>query len=260
MHRGYSVPGVVTGKPIAHRRVRSVVRTRPARASSTRSPTRLAAAAFQLDGLACGGPGLRQRRRGDRPAAPSRPARASSRSPMSMAASPTPTDSTCRSCARHLSEHGTIAGAPGTRPIDNDELFGLDVDVLVLAALEGQITAGKCRHRPGADPRRGRQRPGHARRRPDPPRNGVVVLPDILCNAGGVIVSYFEWAQNRAALAWTLDEVNERLRRQILAPPTRSGRGPAPTASIRAWPPRPSRSSVSPRRRGSAGSTRKPVE
>ena len=43
------------------------------------------------------------------------------------------------------------------------------------------------------------------------------VLPDILCNAGGVIVSYFEWAQNRAAVAWTLDEINERLRRQILA-------------------------------------------
>jgi glutamate dehydrogenase (NAD(P)+) len=43
-----------------------------------------------------------------------------------------------------------------------------------------------------------------------------VVTPDILCNAGGVIVSYFEWAQNRAALARSLDEVNIRLRRQIL--------------------------------------------
>ena len=48
-------------------------------------------------------------------------------------------------------------------------------------------------------------------------RNGVLVIPDILCNAGGVIVSYFEWAQNRAALAWTLDEINGRLERQILA-------------------------------------------
>jgi glutamate dehydrogenase (NAD(P)+) len=118
---------------------------------------------------------------------------------------------------RHLGEHGTIAGAPGTRPIENDELFGLDVDILVLAALEGQITAENAdtvRARIVAEAANGPVTPDA-----DPilRRNGVVVLPDILCNAGGVIVSYFEWAQNRAALAWTLEEVNERLRRQILA-------------------------------------------
>ena len=118
---------------------------------------------------------------------------------------------------RHLAEHGTIAGAPGTRPIDNDELFALDVDVLVLAALEGQITGANAGTRAGAHPGRGRQRPVTPDADPILRRNGVVVLPDILCNAGGVIVSYFEWAQNRAALAWTLDEINGRLRRQILA-------------------------------------------
>lgn len=118
---------------------------------------------------------------------------------------------------RHLQEHGTIAGAPGTRPIDNEELFALDVDVLVLAALEGQITAnnaGSVRARILAEAANGPTTPDA-----DPilARNGVVVIPDILCNAGGVVVSYFEWAQNRAALAWRADEVNERLRRQILA-------------------------------------------
>ena len=117
---------------------------------------------------------------------------------------------------RHLQEHGTIAGAPGTTPIDNDELFALDVDVLVLAALEGQITAanaGRVRARILAEAANGPTAPDA-----DPilAANGVVVIPDILCNSGGVIVSYFEWAQNRAALAWTLDEVNDRLRRQIL--------------------------------------------
>ena len=117
---------------------------------------------------------------------------------------------------RHLGEHGTIAGAPGG-PIDNEELFGLDVDVLVLAALEGQITAqnaGSVRARILAEAANGPTAP-----EADPilQANGVIVIPDILCNAGGVVVSYFEWAQNRAALAWTLEEVNDRMRRQILA-------------------------------------------
>ena len=69
---------------------------------------------------------------------------------------------------------------------------------------------------PGSWPRPPTARPIH---RPIPIllRNGVAVIPDILCNAGGVIVSYFEWAQNRAAVAWTLDEINDRLRRQILS-------------------------------------------
>jgi glutamate dehydrogenase (NAD(P)+) len=118
---------------------------------------------------------------------------------------------------RYLGEHGTIAGAPGTRPIDNDELFALDLDVLVLAALEGQITAANARTvnaRILAEAANGPVTPDA-----DPilRHNGVLVIPDILCNAGGVIVSYFEWAQNRAALAWTLDEINDRLERQIIA-------------------------------------------
>jgi glutamate dehydrogenase (NAD(P)+) len=118
--------------------------------------------------------------------------------------------------ARHFQEHGTVAGAPGTVPIDNESLFALDVDVLVLAALEGQITAEnaeRVRARLLAEAANGPVMP-----EADPilARNGVTVVPDILCNAGGVIVSYFEWAQNRAALSWTLDEVNDRLRRQIM--------------------------------------------
>jgi glutamate dehydrogenase (NAD(P)+) len=119
--------------------------------------------------------------------------------------------------ARRLREHGTIAGAPDTQPIDNEALFGLEVDVLVLAAMEGQITAanaGTIRARILAE---GANGPTDPSADPILRENGVTVIPDILCNAGGVIVSYFEWAQNRAALAWTRDEVNERLRRQILA-------------------------------------------
>jgi len=91
------------------------------------------------------------------------------------------------------------------------------VDVLVLAALENQITAtnaGRVRARILAE---GANGPTDPSADPILQANGVTVIPDILCNAGGVVVSYFEWAQNRAALAWTHEEVNERLHRQIIA-------------------------------------------
>lgn len=119
--------------------------------------------------------------------------------------------------ALRFRENGTVAGAPGTQPIDNETLFGLDVDVLVLAALEGQITAANAGHVKARILAEAANGPTDPSADPILSENGVTVIPDILCNAGGVIVSYFEWAQNRAALAWTQDEVNERLRRQILA-------------------------------------------
>ncbi len=119
--------------------------------------------------------------------------------------------------ARRFRAYGTVAGSPGTQLIDNESLFGLDVDVLVLAALEGQITsanADRVRARILAE---GANGPTDPSADPILSANNVTVIPDILCNAGGVIASYFEWAQNRSALAWTRDEVNDRLRRQILS-------------------------------------------
>ena len=118
---------------------------------------------------------------------------------------------------RFMQERGTLAGAPGTEPIDNEDLFGLDVDVLVLAAMEGQVTAanaGKVRARILAEGANGPTTPDA-----DPilQDNGVVVIPDILCNAGGVIVSYYESVQNRESLFWTPKLINGRLREAILA-------------------------------------------
>ena len=71
---------------------------------------------------------------------------------------------------RYMQEQGTLAGAPGTEAIANEDLFGLDVDVLVLAALEGQITAANAGQGPGPHPGGRGKRPDDARRRPDPPR------------------------------------------------------------------------------------------
>jgi glutamate dehydrogenase (NAD(P)+) len=215
MHRGYSVPGVVTGKPIA-------IGGSVGRADATgQGVVYTIADAARRGGLELKGASVAVQGFGNVGEATSRLLHEAGARVVAI------TDihgGVAREegldvpfLRRYLAEHGTIAGAPGTRLIENDELFALDVDVLVLAALEGQITADNAntvRARILAEAANGPVTPDA-----DPilRQNGVVVLPDILCNAGGVIVSYFEWAQNRAALAWTLEEVNERLRRQILA-------------------------------------------
>ncbi len=115
----------------------------------------------------------------------------------------------------HLLATGSVAGAAGTAPISNEELLALDCDILVLAALEGQVTsrnAGRVRARIMAEGANGPTTPDA-----DPilREHGVVVIPDILCNAGGVAVSYFEWVQNREAFPWSAEEVNARLGRMM---------------------------------------------
>ena len=135
---------------------------------------------------------------------------------------------------RYMRDHQTIIGMPGTAPIDNDTLFALDVDILVLAALENQINAanaGTVRARILAEGANGPTTPDA-----DPilVANGVTVIPDILCNAGGVIVSYFEWVQNRESLFWKKDDINHRLREAILsASDTTWNRAAADNISLR---------------------------
>ena len=214
MHRGYSVPGVVTGKPVA-------IGGSVGRADATgQGVVYTIADAARRGGFGLEGSDVAVQGFGNVGEATARLLHEAGARVVAITdvhggvARPEGLD--VPFLRRYLAEHGTIAGAPGTRPIDNEELFGLDVDVLVLAALEGQITAANAdtvRARILAEAANGPVAPDA-----DPilRRNGVEVIPDILCNAGGVIVSYFEWAQNRAAVAWTLDEINERLRRQIL--------------------------------------------
>jgi glutamate dehydrogenase len=112
--------------------------------------------------------------------------------------------------------NGTVKGFPGSRNIGTEELFALDVDVLVPAALENQITSTVARNvkaRIIAEAANGPTTPDgddilHQR--------GVFIIPDILCNAGGVTVSYFEWVQNTQGYYWTEQEVNSRLERLMV--------------------------------------------
>jgi glutamate dehydrogenase/leucine dehydrogenase len=111
----------------------------------------------------------------------------------------------------HKGETGTVVGFPGTDKITNEELLELECDILVPAALENVITAEnapKIQAKIVAEAANGPSVPDA-----DPilADQGTFVIPDILANAGGVTVSYFEWAQNLARTRWSRGDVNQRL-------------------------------------------------
>lgn len=109
----------------------------------------------------------------------------------------------------------TVCSIVEHQVISNQELLALDVDVLIPAALEKQITADN------ADSIQARyifevaNGPISSDADPILAAKGIQIFPDILVNAGGVTVSYFEWVQNRSGWYWTLEEVNQRLREKM---------------------------------------------
>ena len=113
--------------------------------------------------------------------------------------------------AAWVRRHGTLEGYVKGTSITNDELLTLDVDVLVPAALENVITTKNAARVRAKIICEGANGPTTAAADPILEENGVFVIPDILANAGGVTVSYFEWVQNRAGYAWTEKVVNDRL-------------------------------------------------
>jgi glutamate dehydrogenase (NAD(P)+) len=113
---------------------------------------------------------------------------------------------------RYKTRTGSVVGFPEGQNVTNQELLELPCDILIPAALEGQIgahNAGRIQARLIAEAANGPTSPEADRILFD---RGVFVLPDIFANAGGVTVSYFEWVQSMQWFHWTLDEVNDRLR------------------------------------------------
>ena len=110
---------------------------------------------------------------------------------------------------------GTLEGYRDADPISNEELLTLDVDVLVPAAKEDQITKHNAPQIQAKIIAEGANGPTSPEADDILNQNGVLVIPDILANAGGVTVSYFEWVQDRQGYFWTLDRVNRRLDRSI---------------------------------------------
>ncbi len=118
-----------------------------------------------------------------------------------------------RDVMRYSREHGTVVGYPGTDTLTNEELLELPVDVLAPCALENTITAAnapKIRAKILAEGANGPTTPEADDILFD---KGVFVVPDVLANAGGVTVSYFEWVQGLQFFFWTEREINLQLRR-----------------------------------------------
>jgi glutamate dehydrogenase (NAD(P)+) len=109
-------------------------------------------------------------------------------------------------------EHGTVQGFPGAKDVTNAQVLEVECDILIPAALENQITARN------ADNVKARL-VAEAANGPTTPeadeifwKKGIFMIPDILCNAGGVTVSYFEWVQDLNRDHWTEEEVNSKLK------------------------------------------------
>jgi glutamate dehydrogenase (NAD(P)+) len=114
-----------------------------------------------------------------------------------------------------LADHATLEGYPDVRHVSNSELLEQACDILVLAALEGQLTAENA---PRIDTKlvvEGANGPTTVEADAILAERGILVLPDVLTNAGGVTVSYFEWVQDLGRLFWTRDEIRARLAEKL---------------------------------------------
>ncbi|MBU6367403.1 MAG: Glu/Leu/Phe/Val dehydrogenase [Gemmatimonadetes bacterium] len=111
----------------------------------------------------------------------------------------------------HVQQHRSLEGFTGGDAIDPEELLTMEVDVLVPAALENVITTKNAPRIRAKVICEGANGPTTAAADPILDEKGIFVIPDILANAGGVTVSYFEWVQDRMGYFWSEADVNERL-------------------------------------------------
>ncbi|UCH74886.1 MAG: Glu/Leu/Phe/Val dehydrogenase [Rhodospirillales bacterium] len=115
----------------------------------------------------------------------------------------------------HRRAHGTVVGTPGTGTLANPDLLTLDCDILIPAALGGVVTAANAADIKARLVVEGANAPVLPEAETILAERGVVVLPDIVANAGGVTVSYFEWVQNTENQNWELEEVERKMKARV---------------------------------------------
>ena len=113
--------------------------------------------------------------------------------------------------AQHVKEHGGVGGFRGAEPMDGEAFWDVDCDILIPAALEGQITEARAQRIKARLVLEGANGPTVPVADDVLAERGVLVVPDVICNAGGVTVSYFEWVQDFSSFFWSEDEINLRL-------------------------------------------------
>lgn len=113
----------------------------------------------------------------------------------------------------YLTKARGVEGFPGALPISNDDFWDVEADILIPAALEGQITPEVAQRLKCRLVLEGANGPTYLAADDVLTSKGVTLVPDVLCNAGGVTVSYFEWVQDIASFFWSEDEINSRLDR-----------------------------------------------
>ncbi|WP_307005541.1 Glu/Leu/Phe/Val family dehydrogenase [Acinetobacter baylyi] len=116
-----------------------------------------------------------------------------------------------KSLQEHVAQTGGVAGFPDSSKIEDAEFWNVDMDILVPAALEGQITAERAQTLKAKLVLEGANGPTYPDADDVLGQRNIIIVPDVLCNAGGVTVSYFEWVQDMSSYFWTEDEINARL-------------------------------------------------
>lgn len=118
--------------------------------------------------------------------------------------------------AEYKAKTGSVVGYPGTRAVSHGELFELDCDILMPCALEGSITNNNADKIKAKIVSEGANGPTTPEADQILNKKGIFLIPDILANAGGVTVSYFEWVQNLNRNKWTEEEVNKKLEKKMV--------------------------------------------
>ena len=112
---------------------------------------------------------------------------------------------------KYVAEHGGVMGFENATIISDEEFWTIDMDILIPAALEGQITVERAKNLKAKIVLEGANGPTYPEADDVFVSRDITVVPDVICNAGGVTVSYFEWVQDMASYFWSEDEINERL-------------------------------------------------